>query len=286
MPQKPALSSEQIADFQLDGVLRLAGLVQPEATRLARQPLHRRLAELGLWEEGARQAQRSRPRWPAIGVKPARDIGHRRPEVAALFEAPAVAAVVAAILHDRPVDRTIWRRPQVLVSLPNAGPWVSPEGWHVDIPRLSGDESPGVQLFVMIDSVAARGGGTFAVAGSHRLFNDRGVLRTKDVGRLTRAEPFFRALRGGFEGQDLPGGFVGDVPVQVVELTGEPGDAWLIDLRVLHTASPNAAERPRMMATQRYVCTDVMPAIAAAFGWVSDDKPSLDISRVGANLAG
>jgi hypothetical protein len=50
-------------------------------------------------------------------------------------------------------------------------------------------------------------------------------------------------------------------------MTGAPGDVWLMDLRVLHVGSPNAAERPRMMLTFRYERSDLLHEVASAFGW-------------------
>jgi len=50
-------------------------------------------------------------------------------------------------------------------------------------------------------------------------------------------------------------------------LTGTPGNAWFTDLRLLHTAVPNATDRPRMMATHRFVPADVMQELATVVGW-------------------
>jgi ectoine hydroxylase-related dioxygenase (phytanoyl-CoA dioxygenase family) len=52
-----------------------------------------------------------------------------------------------------------------------------------------------------------------------------------------------------------------------MELSGEPGDAYFTDLRLLHTGAPNASNRPRMMVTQRFVRADVMEELAPAVGW-------------------
>ena len=60
----------------------------------------------------------------------------------------------------------------------------------------------------------------------------------------------------------------GDVELQVVELTGAPGDVWLMDLRVLHSLSPNTSDRVRIMASQRYYLPD---ALKAAYAGESDD---------------
>ena len=49
--------------------------------------------------------------------------------------------------------------------------------------------------------------------------------------------------------------------MQVVEMCGEPGDAYFMDLRLLHTISPNVNGTPRMMLTQRYLLEWAMEAI-------------------------
>jgi len=40
-----------------------------------------------------------------------------------------------------------------------------------------------------------------------------------------------------------------------------------MDLRLLHSAAPNASPRPRMMATWRYLRAALVEEIAAGFGW-------------------
>jgi hypothetical protein len=45
----------------------------------------------------------------------------------------------------------------------------------------------------------------------------------------------------------------GDVELQAVEMTGEAGDVYFMDLRVLHTIAPNTLQVPRVMLTQRYL---------------------------------
>jgi ectoine hydroxylase-related dioxygenase (phytanoyl-CoA dioxygenase family) len=166
----------------------------------------------------------------------------------------------------------VYRRPQVLFSLPNAGRWTLPAGWHTDCPRLASGQPPGVQLFSFLDPVEPRGGAPLVVTGSHRLLNDGRALRVQAVNRELGRTPFFRDLflgRTPAPGQadPLPMGRVADVRLKVAELTGRPGDVWLIDLRVLHAAAPNASHRPRMMVTYRFLRADLMPQISAAFGW-------------------
>jgi hypothetical protein len=41
--------------------------------------------------------------------------------------------------------------------------------------------------------------------------------------------------------------------LEVVELTGQPGDVYLMDLRVLHSRCANTLPVPRLMITQRFL---------------------------------
>jgi len=186
-------------------------------------------------------------------------------------------AAVDALLEGHPYERPgPSRRPQVLFTLPNAQTWTVPSGWHSDSPRLASGQSAGVQLFAFLDVVEARGGGTLAIAGSHRLLNEARPIRPSELRRLLRAEPFFADLLLADHPASSPQqranllhrtGPVGNVQLQIVEMTGVPGDVWLMDLRVLHVGSPNATERPRMMLTFRYMRSDLLREVAEAFGW-------------------
>lgn len=260
MTEAKPLSSEQRDAFARDGVLRLEGLLPADAVARARAAVLEPLRDLGLWDGAAWRLE------AAARVKVSRDIGHKRPEVEALIAQPAVLAVVDDLLEGRAIDRTVYRRPQILFSLPDAAAWSLPAGWHTDCPRLASGEAPGVQLFTFLEPVEAGGGGTVVVAGSHRLLNDGRDLKPREINRDLRREAFFRRLYAP-AGAGLPSGAVGGVPVRVVELTGRPGDAWVIDLRCLHAPAPNAAGRPRMMVTHRFPRADLMGEVAAAYGW-------------------
>lgn len=271
MPQVPALTPDQLETFRRDGMLRFDGLLSPEGVARAREVVLRQFEKLGLWRDGAWHIV-EKPEWPSAGIKPARDIGHRHPEVDALVTEPGVMQRVAELTGGGALDETLHPGSQVLASLPNAGRWALPESWHVDTPRLPSGQSPGVQIFTFLDDVEPRGGGTLAMAGSHRLFDNRRAMKTRDIVRGLRGEPFFASLAAErFELADpatpLPLGAVGDVPLKVVELTGRPGDAWLVDLRTLHAGAPNAAEHPRVMVTRRFVRAELVPEISAAYGW-------------------
>ena len=64
---------------------------------------------------------------------------------------------------------------------------------------------------------------------------------------MTSASPRMgRHMRLGSRGVD-------GVDVEIVEMTGEPGDVYLMNLWVLHTRWPNQSREPRIMLTQRFL---------------------------------
>lgn len=256
------LTPEQLDEFDRRGVLRVAGLFSADRVRRAREHVLLRLARIGLWKNGAwRLGGPPRPQWPATGLKSSKVIGNKHPDVEALLEEPALLSAVGALLDGCEFERTMHRRPQVLVTLPNSDTWMVPAGWHVDHPRLASGRRAGVQLFTFLDTVEPRGGGTLAIAGSHRLLNEGRFIRVKELRNLLSREFFFREVHLGQTG------VVNDVALEVVEMTGMPGDAYLMDLGVLHTAAPNAADHPRIMATHRFVRVDVVQELTEGFGW-------------------
>jgi ectoine hydroxylase-related dioxygenase (phytanoyl-CoA dioxygenase family) len=271
MTSQPALTADQLADFDRRGLLHLPGLLSADRVRLARDYVLSRLERAGLWRDGQwRLDAAPRPRWPDSGVKSSKVIGNRHPDLEALIDEPALLAAVDVLLEGQAFDRELFKRPQAMVTLPNIDAWTVPTGWHADPPRLASGRRPGVQLFAFLDVVEPRGGGTLVVAGSHRLLNQGRVILAAEMRQLLCREAYFRDLYA--DGPDrarLLGrvGAVGDVELEVVELTGAPGDAYLTDLRLLHTVAPNASDRPRLMATHRFWRADVMAELAQAHGW-------------------
>jgi hypothetical protein len=158
-----------------------------------------------------------------------------------------------------------WRRPragaQILFSLPEPGPWVLPDGWHMD---CGFDHAtwpvPAVKLLAFVGEVGPRGGGTMVLSGTHRLVDRYRQALPTPVGAgkehwlaFMRHYPWLARL---LDGADLPGQgrpLVGEaaeidgVPVEVVELTGSPGDVVIIHLHVFHARSPDTGAAPRLM---------------------------------------
>jgi hypothetical protein len=131
---------------------------------------------------------------------------------------------------------------QFLLSPPNQGPWTL-EGlnWHVDIRAEALARAPGVQAFFLIDDVVPHGGGTLALAGSHRL------QQTGPTSHVRLRE----ALRSQGDVVDKLRAF----GVTVLEMSGQAGDVYLMDMRTLHSPSINDSRNIRIMATCRCLLT-------------------------------
>jgi len=171
-------------------------------------------------------------------------------------------------LGDAFLGRGAWTRPrrwgQPLVTFPT-GDWDVPHAsWHIDLPASG---SPGrlsvLRIFAFVAPVAPRGGGTAYVAGSHRAVVDRARdaggeqrLNSHHIRSLLQAEePWLAALlsAGGADRVERfmrRWGQMRDYPVRVEEMTGEPGDITLMHPAMIHVATPNALDRPRMMIVE------------------------------------
>lgn len=128
---------------------------------------------------------------------------------------------------------------QLLLSPPQQGEWsLDRLNWHVDVAADPPDRLPGIQVFVLIDDLAPRGGATLALAGSHR----------EAAGNKAQA-PNLRALLKTADGLEAR---LQERGMSILEMSGRAGDVFLMDMRLLHTPSVNATKSVRMMATARY----------------------------------
>ncbi len=87
--------------------------------------------------------------------------------------------------------------------------------------------------------------------------------------RLKRHEATADLWRPDAEGRGRflhEGANVDGVPLQVEELTGEPGDVSVVDMRVLHAPAPNCASAPCLMLTHRWISEQVHQQMADAAG--------------------
>jgi ectoine hydroxylase-related dioxygenase (phytanoyl-CoA dioxygenase family) len=253
------LSQAQRAEFEERGLLRLPGLVDARVVGALRDRILEHLCERGLVPD---------PVPSGFIVHPSRTASVAR---AHGFEEVWGAAVLE--LLDEMLGRARWQRPkwagQVLaLTFPRHGAvWsVAEKSWHLDYMAPSALRSmPGLQLFLCLDSVERHAGGTLVACGTHRLID---ALRRRqgpgwpgrsaDVrGRIQAAVPWLRELTTLRANEDREARFMGaptlheGIPLQVVELAGEPGDVFAMHPWLLHTAAPNCGARPRMVLTER-----------------------------------
>ena len=151
------------------------------------------------------------------------------------------------------------------------GKWEVPRSiWHLDMPRSRSIGPPGPEMFTFLNKVEPKGGGTLILAGSHRLLNDVDYLSSKGVKRKLKRHAYFRELTGKGDGdrsrflEEI--GYIDNVPVKVVELTGDPGDVYFVDLRLLHSLGANTSDQPRMMIAQRMPRQEAFNALMATVG--------------------
>lgn len=246
-----SLTPEQRAIFDRDGMLRVPGFCSPAL-----------LAPMidALWEDMRRRfgIHRDRPEtW-----KDARPAQFQRLVISGAFDAlgPHFSAVA-----DTFIGVGEWDVPphfgSPLVTFPT-GRWDVPYNvWHFDIPPQTWVTAlPVIRIFVILEKLESHGGGTCYVEGSHRLamaFAKSGErTRSADMKKLLqKEEPWFAAL---FDKKTpdreqrfmIEGGEACGTKVRVKEITGEPGDAFIMHPAMFHTIAANARDVPRIMVVQ------------------------------------
>jgi hypothetical protein len=245
--------SEIRSGFEATGVVRLDGAFTGEQAAAMRD---------AIWQHAEGQA----------GLRPGDRAGGAGSPVLS-WQGLSRDPVFGPVVDNRAVSGALdaifgaggWRRPrpgaQILFSLPEPEPWVLPDGWHMDCGFDHATwPAPAVKLFAFVDEVGPRGGGTIVVSGTHRLVDRyrEGLPAPVGAGRenwlaFLRRYPWLARLLDGADlpdhGRSLAGaaGEVDGVPVQVVELTGSPGDVVLTHLHVFHARSPDTSTAARLM---------------------------------------
>ncbi|MEQ7128478.1 phytanoyl-CoA dioxygenase family protein [Actinopolymorpha sp. B11F2] len=241
--------------FEETGVIRMDAAFTPDEAAAMRDVIWRyahhkagvRFDDPSTWPEGA---------YPGVSWKGLK----RNRAFLPLIENAALLTALEAIFGVGG-----WTPPkpgaQVLCTLPQPGPWVLPDAWHMDC-GFEKSTWPvfAVKLFAFFGEVGPEGGGTMVLPGSHRLVDRyRTKLPPGTGGGKTNWRPFMKHdpwLAQLLEGKRMPDGgrsLVGQtreidgIPVEVTELTGWPGDVVLTHLHIFHTASPNTGPQPRQM---------------------------------------
>lgn len=249
------MDREQVrATFHDRGVLRLDGAFAADEAERMRSVVWRYLERtLGVLEDD----EASWPvGWLPISWKPLKRNAAFRP----VIENHDVTSALDTIF-----EHSGWRASasgaQVLFSLPGEPPWTFPDGWHMDC----GFEQPSwpmfaAKLFAFIGDVGPGGGGTMLLPGTHRLVDRYRSSMDVPPGsgmanwrRFLRAHPPLADLLTAANDSDGGRALVGrrftidDIPVDVVELEGSPGDIVITHMHVFHAGSPNTTGVPRQM---------------------------------------
>jgi hypothetical protein len=247
-------NSQQFVDFKRDGIVRVSRAI-PAADVEAMTAL--------VWDNLERRypVRRNRPdTWT-----PKRINGLHALDDSVTFEEIGSATVCQML--DDVFGTANWQRPArwgylLIAFLESHGPWDIPHGsWHLDFPASCSLQGMFlVRLFTCLRPVLHGGGSTLVVAGSHRLVED--VVRKNSHQRLRSADirtaliqtyPWVRALCSRRDGADRIARFmdsatrINDIELRVIEMTGEPGDVFLVHALNLHAYSPNCSDAPRMV---------------------------------------
>ncbi|HYK65921.1 MAG TPA: phytanoyl-CoA dioxygenase family protein [Patescibacteria group bacterium] len=248
------LTAHQREEFDRSGIVRLPGAVAPE-----------RVKEMldCVWDAVERRAEVRRD--DPTTWKAQRMIGLQDLPKSVNFEhiaSPAVCEALDAIFETRNWERPA-QRLSMLVAFPeSSGPWDVPhQNWHLDFPIVRGLEGNfAARIFVVLQKLNHAGGGTLFIAGSHRLLPRLVATKTAERTRsadarkvLMRNSPWAKALFSPDGKTDRVRRFVNTSTtidgqeVGVVEMTGEPGDAFLTHAALLHSTSTNCSSEPRIV---------------------------------------
>jgi hypothetical protein len=256
VPERDVLSAAQRASFEARGLLHLPGLVPADRVGALRERTLAYFAAHGL-------VPACTP--PGFAVRPSRTAGLVKTLGFEEVWTPQLSRVLDALL-----GAGAWVVPRcagqlLAVTYPAAaGAWRLPhQVWHLDYMAPGAARAlPGIQVFLCVDRVAPRAGGTLVACGTHRRIDALRLRagpewegRSADVRKRLRADsPWFRALCSLRAGEDREARFMAcayDAGLQVVELAGDAGDVFVMHPWLLHAPSENHGERPRLVLTER-----------------------------------
>lgn len=253
------LTTAQRRAFEDRGLLKLPGLLAAADAEAMADRLWDFLAAKHGLRRGARET------WTK--ERPFEFGAFARTGAFAGFASPAVRTLLDDLMGEGHwAEPPHWGQPLVCFPSMAEEDWRLPSQiWHLDGPI----EPPALwrpvgRLFAILAPVAPRGGGTLVAAGSHRLALNmaRRAGRRLSSGevrkRLRTDHPWFAELADP-EDEPRPDRIArfmdretvaGGVALRVEEMTGEPGDVWLMHQNALHAPAPNARDAPRLVISQ------------------------------------
>ena len=255
-----AMPDASIGDtFGTAGIVPVRQAFSTDAAAAMRDTIWRRI-------EAQTPARRDQPvTWRNVLLPSFKPI-KRRGVFRLITESPALAAALDIVLGPSAWEPT-GSGVQVLFTFPNADTWILPHHlWHMDVGFGPAVPPTLVKVFCCVDSVAVGRGGTLALAGSHRMVDRYGASLPDDqragngasMRKFLDTDPWTHELiRTGDEPsrtRRLMGGRhdAAGIDLEILEMTGEPGDAFITDIHTFHCVAPNAADRPRIMLGTLY----------------------------------
>lgn len=229
-------SPEQISEFKKNGIICIKQAISKKNVESAQKYLESELKRLNISRHaGVPQQLRDIPIFQQIGK-----LGQMIRQNQTLNELINHDLVhMAEILAANKVKAAT--PPQLLLSLPNKKNWsIANLNWHLDVNSEPDTPIPGVQIFVLIKDLEIHGGGTLALAGTHRL--PKAIQNLKE-------NPEFNKLFV----QDVGPIKVNDHEISLIEMHGKAGDIYFMDMRTVHSPSINSTNEIRMMLTNRFL---------------------------------
>jgi hypothetical protein len=258
------------------GLVKIEALIPSEVVDPIREMVMERLHRRGFWGEEGWVAPADAEADRKLGVT-IKEISRSSKSLRPILTERVLSCARDLVPGDEvelssPITQLLFTAPRSYVLNHDGrwnGEWEVPRSiWHLDMPRSRAIGPPGPEMFTFLNKVEPEGGGTLVLAGSHRVLNDVEFLSSKGVKKKLKRHRYFRELTGKSDNDDRSRfmkeiGHIGDVQVKVVELTGDPGDVYFVDLRLLHSIGANTSDQPRMMIAQR------MPRREAFNTWIS-----------------
>jgi ectoine hydroxylase-related dioxygenase (phytanoyl-CoA dioxygenase family) len=250
------LSDAQRADFQEQGFCVLEQAFDSEAAAEMCGALWEELARLGVCRDDPRT-------WRYVTGSE-----YHRLVARGVFHRVATTTLCGAIddlLAPGAWADAGWGSPLVTFPAPPGTVWAVPgKAWHTDSPVQGALDR--LRMFAYLADVRPQGGGTLAVAGSHRVArawtkaHPEALPNSSNLRKfLARESRWFADLMGPGDSESrtarlmCEGDQVLGVPVRVVELAYRAGDVVLWDPCLLHTVAPNCLREPRVMLSHTVI---------------------------------
>lgn len=255
-PRTQGLSTAQRRAFEDRGLLKLPGLLAAADAEAMADRLWAYIAEKHGMRRGARKTWTQERPWEFQGIS--------KSDAFAGFASPGVRALLDEVMGEgRWAEPAYWGQPLVCFPV-GQSEWRLPSRvWHIDGPvDPPARWRPMARLFAILAPVEPHGGGTLVATGSHRIVLEmarragRQLSSAETRKRLQAAHPWFTELGAEDARPDRTARFmdretvVDGVPLRIEEMTGEPGDVWLMHQNALHAPSPNARAAPRLALAQ------------------------------------